>query len=300
MKVLITGGSGLVGTRLTQLITDKGIEVVWLSRKAGIKNGIICYEWDYKKGTIDPRVFEGVTHIIHLAGAGVFDKAWSNSYRKEIEDSRIETTRLLFKNIDLIKHLSAFICSSAIGWYGNTMEDKEMFESDSPAADFLAVITQKWEQTADLFQDKGIRTVKIRIGIVLSEKGGALPSMLLPVKFGFGSPIASGKQVISWIHIDDLCEIFIKALEDETMNGIFNAVAPNPVDNKEFMKLSATTLKKSFFMPNVPGIILRIVLGNDKSMSVIKGIRVSSQKIQKKGYSFRFPDLKSALENLIK
>jgi uncharacterized protein (TIGR01777 family) len=232
MKVLITGGSGLVGTRLT--------------------------------------------------------------------DSRIETTRLLFKNIDLIKNLSAFICSSAIGWYGNTLEDKEMFETEPPAADFLATITQKWEQTADLFQDKGIRIVKIRIGIVLSDKGGALPSMLMPVKLGFGSPIASGKQVISWIHIDDLCEIFIKALEDETMNGVFNAVAPNPVNNKEFMKLSATTLKKSFFMPNVPGMILRIVLGNDKSMSVIKGIRVSSQKIQKKGYSFRFPDLKSALENLIK
>jgi len=300
MKVLITGGSGLVGTRLTQLLTDKGAEVVWLSRKAGIKNGIICYAWDYKKGTIDSRVFEGVTHIIHLAGAGVFDKAWSNSYRKEIEESRIETTRLLFKNVDLIKNLSAFICSSAIGWYGNTLEDKEKFETDPSATDFLATITQKWEQTADLFQDKGIRTVKIRIGIVLSDQGGAFPSMLVPVKLGFGSPIASGKQVISWIHIDDLCEIFIKALEDETMKGVFNAVAPNPVDNKEFMKLSASVLKKTFFMPNVPGIILRIILGNEKSMSVIKGIRVSSEKIQKQGYSFRFPDLKSALEDLIK
>jgi|GEM_PF-1392165 len=136
MKVLITGGSGLVGTRLTHFLTNKGIEVVWLSRKSGTHNNIVSYEWDYKKGKIDTEVFKDVTHIVHLAGAGVFDKSWTSNYKKEIIDSRIETTRLLFEHIASMKKLTAFICSSAIGWYGNSLGNKKMIESDPPSYDF--------------------------------------------------------------------------------------------------------------------------------------------------------------------
>jgi len=299
MKVLITGGSGLVGTRLTHFLTNKGIEVVWLSRKSGTHNNIVSYEWDYKKGKIDTEVFKDVTHIVHLAGAGVFDKSWTSNYKKEIIDSRIETTRLLFEHIASMKKLTAFICSSAIGWYGNSLGNKKMIESDPPSYDFLSEVAVKWEQAADQFQTKDIRTVKIRIGIALSEKGGALQSMLLPVKFGFGSPLASGKQIISWIHLDDLCGIFIKALEEDIMKGIYNAVAPEPVQNREFMQQCAYAMGRPFFLPHVPETILNIVLGKEKSKSVTQGINVSSEKIQKQDYLFLYPDLNSALKNLI-
>ncbi|MBC7451502.1 MAG: TIGR01777 family protein [Cytophagales bacterium] len=299
MKVLITGGSGLVGSRLTELLTAKGIEVVWLSRKAGIRNGIVSYEWSYKKKNIDPEAFNGVTHIIHLAGAGVFDKRWTDEYKKEIIDSRIETTKLLFEHIESMDLVSSFISGSAIGWYGNRMDDKRMVESDAPGSDFLANVTKQWEAAADVFTTKGIRTVKIRIGIVLAKEGGALPAMLAPVKLSIGSPLASGKQMVAWIHIDDLCGIFMKALEDTSMQGVYNGVAPNPLPNALFMRTCADVIKKPFFMPRVPALILELILGKEKAMSLIQGINVSSEKVEAKGYAFKFRDLAAALKDIL-
>jgi len=299
MKILITGGSGLVGSKLTQMLTDKGIAVVWLGRKAGLKNGIVCYKWDYKTNYIDKKAFEGVTHVIHLAGAGVFDKRWSESYRKEIYDSRIKTTELLVQHISEIPQLKAFIGGSAIGIYGNSLQTTLLDETASSGNDFLAKVTVDWENVALAFELSNIRTVTIRIGIVLAKEGGALEAITKPIKLYIGSPLATGEQIISWIHIEDLCSIFIKAIEDENMKGVYNGVAPTPVSNKVFTKAAATILKKPLLLPNVPAFVLNVVLGNQKACSVVQGIPVSALKIQHAGLKFRYPTIESALSNLL-
>lgn len=300
MKILITGGSGLVGTHLTQMLKNKGIEVVWLSRKGGVKNGIVSYKWDYKTSYIDPKALEGITHVIHLAGAGVFDKRWTASYKKEIHDSRIETTNLLAKHLSDMPQLQAFISSSAIGIYGNSFQIVPLKEEAVLGKDFLARTTIDWEAAADLIGSKNIRIVKIRVGIVLAKPGGALPAMVKPIKLNIGSPLASGNQIISWIHIEDLCNIFIKAIEDSSMNGAYNAVAPNPVTNEIFTRTAAQILHKPLILPNVPAFALNLILGKEKACSVVQGIPVSSTRIQEQGFSFKYPELQEALTDLLK
>ena len=299
MKILITGGSGLVGSRLTQMLINKGIEVKWLSRTAGKKDGIDCFRWDYKTNYIDEKAFEGVTHLVHLAGAGVFEKRWSASYKKEIYDSRIKTTQLLVQYLPKVQSLKAFVCGTAIGIYGNSLQKNLLEEDAGNGSDFLAKTTVDWEKAADTNIPPGIRTVKIRTGIVLAKDAGALPAMVQPIKFLIGSPLASGEQIISWIHLDDLCNIFIKAIEDEGMNGVYNGVAPTPLSNKVFSKTIAAVIKKPLIMPNVPAFALNVILGKEKAYSVVEGIPVSSAKIQKAGFTFIFPTLEKALNDLL-
>ncbi len=300
MKILITGGSGLVGSHLTQMLKNKGIEVVWLSRQAGVRNGIVSYKWDYKTSYIDHKAFEGITHVIHLAGAGVFERRWTAAYKKEIHDSRIETTKLLAKHLPDMPLLQAFISSSAIGIYGNSFQTTPLKEDAAQGKDFLARTTIDWEAAADLIGEQKIRIVKIRVGIVLAQPSGALPTMVKPIKLNIGSPLASGEQIISWIHIEDLCNIFIKAIEDSSMNGIYNGVAPNPVSNKTFTENAAEILHKPLIFPNVPAFALNFILGKEKACSVIQGIPASSVKIQQQGFSFKYPELKAALADLLK
>jgi uncharacterized protein (TIGR01777 family) len=299
MKVLITGGSGLIGTELTKLLKSREIEVVWLSRTPGIKNGITTYAWDYKKNFIDHAAFESVTHIVHLAGAGVFDKRWSSAYKKEIYDSRIRTTQLLVKATADINSIQAFICGTAIGVYGNSMNEVLLNENDSAGADFLARVTKDWELASKPLEERNIRTVKIRTGIVLAKQTGALPEMIKPIKLGIGSPLASGKQIISWIHIEDLCEIFTRAIIDPTIFGIFNGVAPHPVSNATFTKAAADILGKRLLFPNVPKFVMNMVLGKEKAASVVEGIAASASKIQKQGFVFKYPNIKEALTDLL-
>jgi uncharacterized protein (TIGR01777 family) len=299
MKVLITGGSGLVGSELTKLLKSAGYEVVWLSRNAGIKNGITCYKWDYKSDFIDPKAFEGVTYIIHLAGAGVFEKRWSEEFKKEILDSRVNTTELLIKKAAEFTSVKACICASAIGIYGNSYNTTLLNENASLGNDFLADVTKKWESAISKFNTTQIRRVILRVGIVLAKEGGALPSIVTPVKYFIGSPLASGKQIISWIHIKDLCSMFLKSLQDETMTGVYNAVAPNPVSNKEFTQTAAKIIHKPILMPHVPAFALEILLGKQKAASVIQGIAVSSSKIEAIGFKFSYPTIESALNDLL-
>lgn len=299
MKILITGGSGLVGSRLTQILINKGVEVIWLSRTAGKKNGIVCFKWDYKTNYIDEKAFEGVTHLVHLAGAGVFDKRWSPSYKKEIYDSRIKTTQLLVRYLPKLAQLKAFVCGTAIGIYGNSLQSILLEEDAAHGSDFLAKTTEDWEKAADSNIQPLIRTVKIRTGIVLAKDAGALPAMVKPINFYIGSPLASGEQIISWIHLDDLCNIFVKAIEDESMSGAYNGVAPTPLSNKIFSKTIARVLNKPLIMPNVPAFALNILLGKEKAYSVVEGIPVSSTKIQKAGFTFIYSTLDKALNNLL-
>ncbi len=235
--------------------------MVYLSRSAG-KNqfGISEFEWDPDVGTIDRKAFDNVEAIINLAGAPIF-KRWTPEYKSEILRSRVDSTRLIFNTLQKIEHqVKTLVSASAVGYYPSSFE-KEWTETDPPGSDFLSLVCQKWEQEAQHFEELGIRVVRNRIGIVLSKKGGALPQIAKPVKFGVGAPLGSGQQWMAWIHLQDLAGIFIHTLENETMSGPFNAVGPHNVTNKELTKKCAAVLNKPFFMPNIPKFALKLAMG---------------------------------------
>lgn len=298
-NVLITGASGLVGTRLTAMLVQKDYQISHLSRSSS-KGPIPTFQWDVNAGTIEKGALDEVDTIVHLAGAGIADKRWSASRKKEILESRTKSSELLFQNLKQNNHkVKTFVSASAIGIYGEGAPEQTFTEEDQPADDFLADVVKQWEDSVSKIESLGIRVIKIRIGILLSEKGGALAEMVKPIKWGVGSPLGSGKQLISWIHIDDVCGIFMKAIEDESMAGAYNAVSPNAVTNKEMTEAIAKVLDKPLWAPHVPGFVLRLILG-EMSDLVLKGSKVSSEKIQSSNFDFQFLDLKEALEDLLK
>jgi hypothetical protein len=298
--VLITGGTGLVGTRLTEILQQNDYEVIFLSRKR--EDGKIKkYQWDIPKKQLDEEALQRADYIINLAGAGVFDHKWSKEFKKEILESRTESVKLIAEKLAKIQHhVKAFVSASAIGYYGADTGDKLIDENFKPGKDFLAEVVSKWEKEKELLVELKIRTVSFRIGIVLSNKGGALEKLLGPIKMNAGSALGSGKQFISWIHIDDLCYIFLKALEDQNMQGVYNAVAPNPVTNEELTKEAAAAIGKSIILPNVPSFALKMMLGSERANVLLGGNKISVEKLQKAGYKFRFPELKTALVDLLK
>jgi uncharacterized protein (TIGR01777 family) len=294
-KILITGGTGMVGMQLSQMLKQQNFEVFHLSRKENLDAEFPAYRWNIKEGFIDNRALE-VDHIIHLAGAGVADSRWTDSRKKQIYDSRIDSTRLLVDKVHQVKSpLQSFICASAIGWYGVDTGDRLMKEEDPPAKDFLAEVVNHWEQEA--FKLSGIPVATVRIGIVLSREGGALAKMAMPVKFGVGAPLGSGNQYISWIHVDDLAEMIIYLVKNKAQ-GSFNAVAPNPATNKEFTKLIGKVLKRPVFLPNVPSFALKLALG-EMSQAVLGGNKVSNERITNHGFEFKYKELMPALQNLL-
>ncbi len=297
--VLVTGGTGLVGTRLTSLLTEKGYQVRYLSRNPGKVSEVESFSWDIDRQTIDEKALDGVDYIIHLAGAGVADKKWTIQRKKEILQSRTKSTEVLRSALANKDHqVKAFISASAVGYYGWDTGGVWKKEDSRFGDDFLATVTKSWEAEVDQVEKLGIRVAMLRIGIVLSDKGGALKELTKPIKWGAGAALGKGDQYMSWIHLDDLCKMFIHALENDTIQGIYNAVAPNPVTNKELSKLSAKVLGKPFFLPNVPGFVLKLVLGEMASM-VLGGNRVSSEKIQNDGFTFTYPEVEPALNDLL-
>jgi uncharacterized protein (TIGR01777 family) len=298
-KILITGGSGLIGGRLTELLLLHGYQVVHLSRVAK-QNGIRSFNWDLKHQKIESGAFDNVDVVVHLAGAGINDKRWTARRKKEILLSRTESTKLLRETLAKTEHqVKTFISGSAVGYYGFSDSVKPFIESDPSGNDFLAKVTCAWEDESTRLQDIGLRVVKIRTGVVLSNRGGALMAFARPIRLMAGAPLGSGDQYLSWIHIDDLCCLFIKAIEDETINGAFNGVGPYAVTNKEMTRAIARCLKKPIWLPNIPGFILKIVVGGVSEI-ILNGSVVSSQKIQDKGFVFRFNTLEAALEDLLK
>jgi uncharacterized protein (TIGR01777 family) len=296
-KILITGGTGLVGTRLSELLTQKEYEVVHLSRKPRPNAQYKTYTWDVMEGHIDKEALE-VDYIIHLAGAGVADKKWTDQRKELIYSSRIESTRLLFEKVR--EHgisLKGFISASAIGYYGFDTGDQLVDETTKPGSDFLANVVIDWEDAADSFAELKIPVAKVRIGIVFSENGGALPQLVGPIRFGAGAPIGSGKQYMSWIHIDDLCRIF-EHVVSQNLEGVFNGVGPQPATNKEVTKVAAAVLKKPLFLPNVPAFALKIAFGEMANI-VLGGNKVASAKIEETGFQFEHPELKECLQDLL-
>jgi uncharacterized protein (TIGR01777 family) len=297
--VLITGASGLVGSCLSNKLIEKGYHVATLGRKSEKNPSLQNFSWNIEKKEIDENAFEKVDYIIHLAGANIGQGRWTVKRKKEILDSRIKSAQLLFQKITENKQqLKAFITASAIGYYGAVTTDKIFVETDHPSQDFLGETCRLWEESANRFESLGVRTVKIRTGVVLTYQGGALAKMITPVKIGLGASIGSGKQYMPWIHMDDLCNIYIKALEDNNMHGAYNAVAPEHKTNREFSETLTKVLKKKVWLPNVPAIIVRIIFGKMAEL-VLNGSRVSSNKLIQEGFQFKFPTLNSALIQLM-
>jgi uncharacterized protein len=296
-KILITGASGLVGSRLTELLLQKGHHVSHLgrSKRAGSAPSFV---WDVENKLIDPQALEGVDTIINLAGAGVADKRWTAQRKKEILESRTHSTQLLFETLKEQRHsVKTFVSASAIGYYGFGLNDEVFNEESSAGNDFLASVTKQWEEETDRVASLGMRVVKLRIGIVLSAKGGALVEMAKPIRLGVGSPLGTGKQYLSWIHLDDLCELFIKSVEDEKMQGAYNAVTAWAT-NSDFTKAVAHVLKKPLWLPPVPSFVMKIILGEMANL-VVNGSKVSSEKIRKVGFQFKYDELDKTLKDLL-
>jgi len=297
-KVLITGGTGLVGQHLARRLISKGYEIVMLSRHAGEKNRIKLFRWDVQKGEIDHAAFHGVNHVIHLAGAGVAEKRWTKAYKQEIRDSRIRALRLLFETVkERNIPLKSLVSASGVSIYGLDPAGI-VSETTAPAFDFLAKVSIDWEEEALRFEKLGIRAVMLRTGVVLAKESGFIPEVAKPMKFYAGAPLGTGKQWVSWIHIDDLCNIYVKAIEDSSMNGPYNAVAPHPVTNREITVKMGRKLHRPVWLPPVPAFVLRLLVGEVTEI-LTTGQNVSSQKIEQAGYSFLFPDIDAALDNLL-
>lgn len=296
-KILITGPSGLIGTRLTEQLLQKGYQVWHLSRTK--KKGIPSFTWDVEKGIMDTKALEGVDAIVHLAGAGVADKRWTESRKKEILESRTKSSALLYKTLAGANHsVKSVISASAIGYYGFGFGE-EVFKEDSRSGnDYLAQVTKQWEESVDTISSLNLRVVKLRIGIVLSNKGGALVEMARPIRWGIGAALGNGKQYLSWIHLDDVCAMFIKAVEDETMQGAYNAVSGDWVTNKALTQRIAKVLKKPLLLPNVPTFVMKILIG-EMAVIVINGSKISADKIKETGFVFRYSNLEKALESLM-
>lgn len=294
-RILITGASGLVGTRLTQVLQERGHEVSHLGRSK--KSGSIkSFVWDVNSGTIDLQALQNTDVVVHLAGAGIADERWSKKRKQEIRESRTKSTALIVQKLNEGNNsVKALVSASAIGYYGMTLEATEFTEEHKPGTGFLADVVIAWEREADQLKNK--RLVKIRIGVVLSKNDGALTEIAKPVRVGFGAPLGTGEQYVSWIHLDDLCAMFVKAVEDESMQGPYNATA-GAVTNRELTKAIAKTLHRPLWLPAVPGFVLKIFLGEMADL-VLYGSNVASNKIRQAGFPFKFETLEKALSNLL-
>lgn len=297
--VAITGGTGLIGKRLTHFLKKDDYAIRYLSRTEDKKADPPQYGWDIREKSINPEALKGVRHIVHLAGANVGEKRWTSSRKEAILKSRTESTHLLYDYLKNNDHqVKSVVCASAIGLYPT--DTGEMMTEESPAGDaFLAEVTKQWEAETDRIASLGIRVVKIRVGVVLSNNGGALPQMLTPIKFGVGAPLGSGKQHMSWIHIDDLCRMFQYAIEHPEMEGPYNGVGPYPVTNAELTRKIANVIKRPLILPPVPKFVLRIMLGEMADIAV-QGTKVSNEKIKKAGFTYHYNDIDQALINLLK
>lgn len=295
--VLITGGSGMIAQHLSALLEDAGYEVRFLSRYKKSEKHFI---WNIKTGFIDANAFNNLDHIIHLAGTNISEKRWTNQRKIEILESRTQSTQLLFDAVNNHPNkLKTLIATSAVGFYGTSNQPIE-FNEDSPAGtDFLASVCKEWETASSNFRvHQNSRVATLRLGVVLSKNGGALEKMANPIKLHMGAVLGSGDQYIPWIHIDDLCEFIKFAIENKEIEGIYNAVAPQHINNKEFTFLLAKKLQKKIWLPNIPDFVLNLILG-EMATIVLKGNAVSSNKLCSTSFKFKYPTLEQALDNLI-
>ncbi|UPQ78492.1 TIGR01777 family oxidoreductase [Flavobacterium azooxidireducens] len=300
MKILITGATGLVGKELIALLLEKGNEIHYLTTsqsKIESKPHYQGFYWNPDQSIIDENCLMGVDAIIHLAGATV-SKRWTTNYKQEIIESRTLSSNLLYTCLkNHPNQVKQIVSASAIGIYPDSLNHIYTEENKSIDDGFLGHVVMKWEESVDVFSRLNIKVCKLRTGLVLSKKGGALTEMLKPIKIGLGSPFGSGKQVQSWIHVEDLAAMYFFAVQNQ-WEGVFNGVAPNPVTNAELTKAIAKTINKPLFMPNIPKFAMKLVLGEMHEL-LFSSQNVSSAKAEKNGFQFRYRDLAKTLDNLL-
>lgn len=295
--ILLCGGTGFVGARLQTLLREQGHHVRLLTRTP---QGPDQFAWDTRAGTIDDQAVQGVDAVINLAGAGIADGRWTAARRREIVESRVQSAALLRQAFQRTGQLPAvYLSASAIGYYGNSGE-LLMHETDEPTdRGFLATTCLAWEQAADEVAALGIRTVKFRIGVVLGQEGGALREIIKPLRLGLGSYFGDGRAWYSWIHRDDLCRMFIWALENKPVAGVFNAVAPHPARNRHLVEAAAQGLRKKVLYAPVPAFALRLALG-EMADTILFSTRVSAEKIQAAGFEFGFTKVDNAMAEIFR
>ncbi len=292
-KILISGGTGLVGKQLQTLLKNKGHEVVILTRNPKKINE---FSWNIKESYIDENAFSDITHIIHLAGAGIADKRWTEKRKQEIIDSRVESADLLFNYVKKLNiKLEGFISASGIGYYGARTSDVIFKEEDAPDNDFISKVCIAWENAAKRFETLNIPVTILRTGVVLSKEGGALDKMNTPL---FLTALGNGKQYFPWIHIDDLCNIYMESIDNPKLSGVFNCTTREHQSNISFTKTLAKVTGKFLFPLNVPSFVLKAILG-ELSIILLEGSRISADKTESV-YDFKFHNLKEALEDLLK
>ncbi len=299
-KVLIAGGTGLVGTHLSQLLNDKGYEVVHLSRKKNPKATYPTFVWDTEKGTIEAAALQGVEYVINLAGTGIADGLWTTSRKKLLIDSRVKGADLLAKAIkNLAQKPKAYLSAAAIGIYGDRGDEVLTEKSAIGKGGFMVQCCEEWEDAIEaVATTTGIRTVAFRIGIVLSTKGGALQKMLLPLNFFTASYFGTGEQWYSWIHIDDVCQFFLKAMEEEQMEGVYNSTTPNPLTNKDLTKRMVKALGKRALVIPAPTAALRLGMGEMADV-VLNSNKVLPKRLEEHGVSFQFPTFEEAVKDIV-
>lgn len=288
----------MLGSALTELLLQRGYQVSHLGRSPSLGK-VKCFRWSVQEKYVDPKALQGVDAIIHLAGASVAEKRWTAERKKELLESRTQSGGLLVDTLrDTPNTVKVVVGATAIGYYGLTTLDNWCTEESQAGTDFLAGVTREWENSVKGIEALAKRLALIRIGVVLSNKGGALMEMAAPVKWGVGAPLGTGKQWVSWIHIDDVCKMFLFALEHESVRGIYNAVAANPVTNRELNTAIAKAMHRPLILPPVPAFVLKIILGEMYEI-VVSGARVSSDKIKNAGFEFSYTDTVSAVKGLI-
>ena len=303
--VLITGGTGMLGNALTQALIERGYSVIVLTRDVASQqsadSNISFAEWNIKNRSIDKSAIEKADHIIHLAGASVAEKRWTKKRKKEIVDSRVESGKLIVESLKTIPNkVRTVISISGIGWYGPDPQipnPNPFAENDPVDNSFLGDTCRQWEAAVEPVAFMGKRLIKFRTGIVLSNEGGLILELKKPLRFGFATILGNGKQIVSWIHIDDLVRMFMYALETIDIEGVYNAVAPNSVSNKEITINIAKQSGKFFIPAYVPSILLKIALG-ELSIEVLKSATVSADRIQNAGFIFQYPRMNEAIEQL--
>ena len=299
MKILISGGSGLVGFSLTKVLLGMNYDVAILTRNPSSDIDVKQYFWDPSKLLIDEDALIGVDCIVHLAGTNISDSRWTKKQKHKIYSSRVESAEFLYQKIkELDIPLKSFVSSSAVGFYGTITSDQIYTEQDHNADDYLGQLCTHWEAKADQFINLGCKVSKVRSGIVLSSKGGVLSKMMLPINWCLGAALGSGKQFIPWIHIDDLCAIYTNLINEYIPSGVYNAVAPETITNYDLTCIIAEVLNKPLWLPNIPSWVLKIIFGEMSSI-LTNGTRISSKKLIQSGFQFNYFSIKSAIHNLI-
>lgn len=301
MKILITGATGLIGKELTNLLLKENHSIHYLTTsrlKIQNRDNYFGFYWNPKEGKIDENCLDGVDAIIHLAGASISNR-WTDSYKQELIESRLLSTNLLYhlvkKNPNQVKH---FISASGTAIYPDS--DSAVYDENSTEIDpsFLGNLVVKWEESADQFKLLNIKVTKMRTGIVFSEKGGALPEMIKPIKMFVGSGFGTGKQMQTWIHINDVVRLYFFTLQNK-IEGVINAVAPNPISNQELTRCIAKQLHRPLFLPNVSLIVMKLILG-EMHILLFNNKNIIPRRALELAFQYEYPTADLALNNLIK